>query len=80
VGVLRKVIFTILAAALAWGLGNLLYEIWASGQIYQTARTGSGSYHSYSSDHARFLVFFSLKVFVALCGVLLTLSLGWMKK
>ena len=78
---LRKVIFTVLAFAIAWFLGNVLYEIWISGQIYQTGkRGGSGSYYSYLNDHTLFLVFFSGKVLVSLCGVLLLLCLGWMKK
>jgi hypothetical protein len=77
---LRKVIFTALALAMAWGLSNIFYEVWMSGQIYQTGRNDSGSDYSYSSDHALFLVFFSLKVGVALCGVLLLLCLGWVKK
>ena len=77
---LKKIICTALALALAWGLGNILYEIWMSGQIYQTARNRGGSEYSYSSDHARFLAFFFLKALVALCGVLLLLALGWTEK
>jgi hypothetical protein len=80
VGILRKVIFTALASVIAWGLSSVLYHIWMSGQIYQTGRNGLGSYYSYSSDHALFMIFFSLKVCLALCGVLLVLGLGWMKK
>jgi hypothetical protein len=78
---LRKVIFTALALALAWGLGNVLYEIWVSGQIHKTAaRRAPAADYSYSGNHAKFLLRFSVDAFGALCGVLLTLGLGWMKE
>jgi len=78
---LRKVIFTVLALALAWGFGNVLYEIWISGQIHAPAARGaSAADYSYFSDHAKFLLRFSVDAFAALCGVLLTLGLGWMKE
>jgi hypothetical protein len=77
---LRKVIFTVLALALAWGLGNVLYEVWISGQIHAPATRGApAADYAYSGDHAKFLLRFSLDAFGALCGVLLTLGLGWMK-
>jgi hypothetical protein len=76
----KKATFTALALATAWGLSNVLYEIWMSGQIHQTGRNGSSSDYSYSSDHALFLAFFSLKVLAALCGVLLLLGLAWERK
>jgi len=44
--------------------------------IHETGRNGSASDYSYSTDHALFLVFFSLKALVALCDVLLLLGLG----
>jgi len=78
---LRKVIFTALALALAWGLGNLLYEIWMSGQIHvPAARRAPAADYSYSADHAKFLFNFFFNAFEALCGVLLLLGLGWMKE
>ena len=77
---LRKIIFTALALALAWGLGNVLYEIWVSGEIHATAARGApAADYSYSGNHAKFLLHFSFDAFGAFCGVLLTLGLGWMK-
>jgi hypothetical protein len=78
----RKVIFTVLALAIAWGLGNGLCEIWMSGQIHVPAgRHGTpAADYSYSTEHAKFVFSFFVDVFEALCGVLLTLGLGWMNK
>jgi hypothetical protein len=77
---MRKVIFTVLALVLAWGLGNVLYEIWISGHIHApAARRAPAADYAYSSDHAKFLLSFSVDAFGALCAVLLTLGLGWMK-
>src|ERR1700733_876397 len=78
---LRKVIFTVLALALARGLGNVLYEVWIAGQIHAVAARGApAADYAYSGDHAKFLLRFSLDAFGALCGVLLTLCLGWTKE
>jgi hypothetical protein len=80
VGILRKVIFTVLALAIAWGLGNGLYEIWMSGHIHVSpARLAPAADYSYSAEHAKFLFYFFMDASVAICGVLLTLGLGWMK-
>ncbi|THD47515.1 MAG: hypothetical protein E8A46_24000 [Bradyrhizobium sp.] len=81
VGMLRKVIFTVLAMALAWGLGNVLYEIWMSRNIHVPAGRGApAADHSYSAEHAKFLFYFFMDASGAICGVLLTLGMGWMKK
>jgi hypothetical protein len=78
---LRKVIFTALALAMAYGLGNVLYEIWMSGQIHvPAARRAPAADYSYSTEHAQFLFHFFSDAFIALCGVLLLLGLGWKKK
>jgi hypothetical protein len=76
----RKSIFTALALALAWGLGNALHEIWLSGQIHTAAaRLAPAADYSYSANRGPFLFHFGVVALVAACGVLLTLSLGWMK-
>ena len=78
---LRKVIFTVLALALAWGFqGNVLYgaHIGADNIDRRKGRSAVRT-QNHSGDHAKFLLRFSLDAFGALCGVLLTLGLGWMK-
>jgi hypothetical protein len=73
-------IFTVLALALLGGLGNLLREIWMSGHIHvPEGRRAPAADYSYSSEHAKFVFYFFMHASVALCGVLLTLGLGWMK-
>jgi hypothetical protein len=74
------VIFTVLALALAWGLGNGLYEIWMSGRIHVSpGRLAPAADYSYSAEHAKFLFYFFIATSIATCGVLLTVGLGWMK-
>jgi hypothetical protein len=81
VGIFRKVIFTVLALAMAWGLGNVLYEVWVSGHIHVPAgRRAPAADYSYSAEHAKFLFYFFMNASIVTCGVLLTLGLGWMKK
>jgi hypothetical protein len=78
---LRKVIFSVLALLVAWGLGNVLYEIWMQGHVYNTSSRTHITYDSsYAGDRVGFFVAFSFKVLLALCAVLSLLRLGWMKK
>jgi hypothetical protein len=77
--IFRKMIFTALALVAAWVLGNMLYEIWMSGQINQSGKNGIAHTYSYSSDQGLFLVFFSLRVIESLGGVLVLLGFGWKK-
>jgi hypothetical protein len=80
--VLRKIIFTGLALALAWVLGNLLYETWMLGQIHANTPRGLGprsADYSYSREHSMFLVTFASEVFGVICAVLMLVCLGWMR-
>jgi hypothetical protein len=78
---LRKVIFSVLALLVAWGLGNVLYETWMQGHVYYTSSSTYITYdNSYSSDRLGFYGAFFFQVFMVLCAVVPLLGLGWMKK
>jgi hypothetical protein len=75
---LRKVIFTVLALAAAWGLGNVVYETWMQGHVsFSSSRTHTTSDYSYANDHAKFLFYFSYQAFSAVIAVAMLLGLGW---
>lgn len=78
---LRKVIFSVLALLVAWALGNVLYETWMQGHVYDTSsRTHITHDHSYTSNRFGFYAAFSFQVFMSFTAVVLLLGLGWMKK
>src|ERR1700760_1009507 len=76
----RKVIFTYLAAVVAWGLGTVLYEIWMQGHVYSTSRRNITSDASYAANHFGFYVAYGFKLCLALSAVVSLIGLGWMKK